>query len=594
MKAKQLIRTMLDNLRSSGMDLEESLDQVALLLTWQVLSNNRSEQIPLSDISRVRTRGQLRQSFDQMRQVLTEIGDPTEYYYQNPEILRLKESDLTELLDLLMAGRDLQLMDLSEALLDVSGDHKANYLSVLAPGLSDFMCSLGQVEGHTSYFPFGGSLRAAVRNLKHGRESAVEVSQYTMVVAAIGWMIRLSNDARIERSDPLFELPKMVTNGTLDKFQTVIMAPALGAHVEKLPADTYGRFFIKSKMSDVLAVQHGLAQCSGRMVVMVTPGFLFRSAHDRQLRKKLVDQGILDSVIQLPSRVIPNASVAPVLLVFDLNRNVSDPILFYEVKSLSDVKQKDLDASIDWNQISRTIMDRQESSVCTLVTLEQIRDHNYDLSINKYLQGEASKKISSMQDTVNLSEIAEIIRAVPLKEEGDDGMEFREVGAKDINEHGVIENTGKRISLSGLAVERAMRQQVHEDDILIATKGRVGVVGMVTEEPEENWVANQVYQIIRLRSDSPISSVYLYRYLSSPLIQKYLSELATGSSVEVIKHADLMELPVQILSANEQQKVHDVHRQIEIYFDQIDQVRLEIQKLKGQNWSLSDERGHNG
>ena len=140
--------------------------------------------------------------------------------------------------------------------------------------------------------------------------------------------------------------------------------------------------------------------------------------------------------------------------------------------------------------------------------------------------------------------------------------------------------------VAGRNRKRAEQQQLRPGDVLLIGKGSTGRVALVEEDCGKNWVAGQVFLIIRAQKRGRVKSEYLYRYLASPMVQQYMKEIASGSGVPVLKAKDIHNLPVPVPSLEEQERVIYVHRQIMKEHEAIKVHQAKIEELSQQHWPI--------
>lgn len=152
---------------------------------------------------------------------------------------------------------------------------------------------------------------------------------------------------------------------------------------------------VKTKKTELLFVALILRMLKkgGRSATIVPDGVLFGSSKAHVgLRKMLVDDNQLEGVISLPSGVFkPYAGVSTAILVFTKGGE-TDQVFFYDVGtdgfSLDDkrdpVKENDLpDALVRW-QKKNAKKDTDRTAKHFVVPVAEIREKNFDLSINRY------------------------------------------------------------------------------------------------------------------------------------------------------------------------------------------------------------------
>lgn len=370
--------------------------------------------------------------------------------------------------------------------------------------------------------------------------------------------------------------------------EVVLSVPPLGA---KAPS-TGKAGNRRSSKSDGIGLLEAWELSTRRAIVLVSPGLLFQGT-EYSLREELIRENAIDMVIQLPGQTLLDTSVPPVLMVLDHQRDKSAPITFVDAPRLiADTprqRTKPLYQRTEfWEELARLTEKPHEGDAAKLVEKSTIEANDFDLSVNRYVMGRATQKISDLDNVRPLAEVADIIRAQVLKgEEGDDGKLFIEVGGRDIDESGRIriQEPRKEIVVAGRARKRAEQQQLRPGDVLLIGKGSTGRVALVGEDCGDNWAAGQVFLIIRAKAHG-IRSEYLYRYLTSPLVQQYLEEIVSGSGIPILKAQDIKSLPVPFARAEEQERVIDIHRQIMSEYEAIKAHQAKIKELSQQHWAL--------
>ena len=145
-----------------------------------------------------------------------------------------------------------------------------------------------------------------------------------------------------------------------------------------------------------------MLELGGRCASIVPDGVLFgNSTGHKSIRKELVDKQRFQAVISMPSGVFkPYAGVSTAILIFTkTNAGGTDKVWFYDMKadgfSLDDKRNPITDNDIPdviarfHNLAAEESRTRKEQSF--LVPVDEIRNNDYDLSINKYKEVEKVK-----------------------------------------------------------------------------------------------------------------------------------------------------------------------------------------------------------
>lgn len=152
---------------------------------------------------------------------------------------------------------------------------------------------------------------------------------------------------------------------------------------------------VKTKKTELLFVALILRMLKkgGRSATIVPDGVLFGSSNAHvALRQMLVDENQLEGVISLPSGVFrPYAGVSTAILVFTKGGD-TDQVFFYDVGadglSLDDkrdsVQENDLPGALERWRKKNAKKDADRTAKHFMVPVAEIREKNFDLSINRY------------------------------------------------------------------------------------------------------------------------------------------------------------------------------------------------------------------
>ena len=181
----------------------------------------------------------------------------------------------------------------------------------------------------------------------------------------------------------------------------------------------------KTKKTELLFVSLfiRMLQMGGRCASIVPDGVLFgNSTAHKALRKELVDNQRLQAVISMPSGVFqPYAGVSTAILIFTkTNAGGTNKVWFYDMKAdgytldqkRTECAQNDIPDVIARFKNLEAENERTHKEQSFLVPVEDIRNNDYDLSINKYKEVERVKveyeapeviygKIVSLQEEIN-------------------------------------------------------------------------------------------------------------------------------------------------------------------------------------------------
>ncbi|WP_434282271.1 N-6 DNA methylase [Clostridium botulinum] len=211
-------------------------------------------------------------------------------------------------------------------------------------------------------------------------------------IGAMNMMLHGVDNPNIEYKDSLSE-----TNKDREKYTLVLANPPFKGSLdyEAVSADILKVSKTKKTELLFLALFLRILKTGGRCASIVPDGVLFGSTKGhKDIRREIVDNNKLEAIISMPSGVFkPYAGVSTAIIIFTkTGTGGTDKVWFYDMKadgySLDDKRNP-----IDENDIPDIIerlsnLDKEEERKRTeqsfLVPVDEIRENNYDLSINKY------------------------------------------------------------------------------------------------------------------------------------------------------------------------------------------------------------------
>ena len=218
-------------------------------------------------------------------------------------------------------------------------------------------------------------------------------------IGAMNMMLHNVDSPNIEGRDSLSD-----ENLDTERYSLVLANPPFKGSLDRESVSKSLRTMVSSNKTELLflALFVRMLETGGRCASIVPDGVLFGSsgAH-KAIRKELIDNQRLQAVISMPSGVFkPYAGVSTAILIFTkTNAGGTDKVWFYDMKadgfSLDDKRN-----AIDENDIPDIInrwqhLDKEEkrgrNDQSFLVPVEEIRENDYDLTINKYKEVERVK-----------------------------------------------------------------------------------------------------------------------------------------------------------------------------------------------------------
>jgi type I restriction enzyme M protein len=263
--------------------------------------------------------------------------------------------------------------------------------------------------------------------------SGQEVSLTTAAIARMNIFLHDIDDFRIRRGDtlrdPKFKTPK----GDLEKFDIVIANPPFSLNPwghDVWAEDPYGRskFGVPpATKGDFAFVEHMLTVTksgSGRLAVVMPQGVLFRGGVEKEIRRRLVEAGVIKAIVGLPPNLFYNTSLPACVLVLGAADTQTKSVLFVDA-SRSFVKQgarNELRAT-DIEAIRSAVASKGAEPtgdvVARIADQSDIAANSWDLNLGRYVGGVAA-------DVIDVSSaVSDYLTAADALSESEAGLRLR-------------------------------------------------------------------------------------------------------------------------------------------------------------------------
>ncbi|WAK04340.1 type I restriction-modification system subunit M (plasmid) [Methylobacter sp. YRD-M1] len=217
----------------------------------------------------------------------------------------------------------------------------------------------------------------------------------TWALAKMNMFLHSEDNHRIEWGDTLRNPKLLNADETLKHFDIVTANPPFSLEkwgYEEAQHDRFSRYRrgippkTKGDYAFILHMIETLKPGTGRMGVVVPHGVLFRGAAEGQIRKKLIEENLLDAVIGLPEKLFYGTGIPAAILIFK-KRKTDDKVLFIDAsRDYRDGKNQNFLRPEDIQKIVATYRHRQSvDKYAYLASLEDIQENDFNLNIPRYV-----------------------------------------------------------------------------------------------------------------------------------------------------------------------------------------------------------------
>ncbi len=165
--------------------------------------------------------------------------------------------------------------------------------------------------------------------------------------------------------------------------------------------------------ADLAFTMHMLSCLSsnGTAAIVEFPGVLYRGGAEEKIRKYLIDNNFVDTVIQLPPDLFFGTTIATCILVLKKNKKVNDVMLIDASDEFERTANKNKLSNNNIQNIISMIINRTDlDNKAIVISNECISKNNYNVSVSSYL-----KQYSYVED-INIKEINKHIEEIAFEQ----------------------------------------------------------------------------------------------------------------------------------------------------------------------------------
>lgn len=288
-------------------------------------------------------------------------------------------------------------------------------------------------SGNTFYDPFckSGNTLIGATALASSRFKNNEIkifgqtnNQRSALIAHLNFLITGHRNAQIFVGDVIRQ-PGFAIGNSLTKFHKILttITPTGYWGDEIARYDPYSRFVYgipPRTMGDFGFLQHCIASLAdeGMLVVAVAPSVLFKKRSEGDIRRRMIEDDIIEAVIQLPPKMyMPYTGISFALLVIRRNKPFErkNKIIFINAKDdflpgrlRNTIRKKDIDKIMLAYNAFRDI-----NGYCSVKSLNSIANKDFRLDIADYVVEKPTWEIDLDLDA-SMSELNEIRNATTI------------------------------------------------------------------------------------------------------------------------------------------------------------------------------------
>ncbi len=165
--------------------------------------------------------------------------------------------------------------------------------------------------------------------------------------------------------------------------------------------------------ADLAFTMHMLHWLSAQWTAAIVefPGVLYRWWAEQKIRKYLVDNNFVDTVIQLPSDLFFWTGIATCIIILKKNKQNTDIAFIDASKEFVHIWNKNSLSEDNQNKIFETYVNRKDvDHLCKVISYDKIKENDYNISVSTYVEAEDTR------EEIDINELNEKIAKIVEKE----------------------------------------------------------------------------------------------------------------------------------------------------------------------------------
>lgn len=419
---------------------------------------------------------------------------------------------------------------LLKKLIDFQGKRSGE--SVQPKEISRLIIKLANLKSNAKvYNPFAGLASFGVYLNDNQEYHGQEINASTW---AIGQLRLKAHNKRFSSS---YKLDNSIENwNEFQKFDLIVATPPFKMRIQSffnsnLTGESY-------KEVESFLIDKGIHSLSnnGKLITVFPLSFLFSGGRLARLKKTLIDNDIIDTVIILPSGLLSNTSIPVCIIIFS---NVARKPGYIKLVEASSFFSKDgpRNKILKDEKIKELIYDDKENHFLRYVSTEEVYKNDFDLSVGRYfLRDIQGAKLNSFSKIIKGSK-------APIN------TSMKRVQIRNLKED-IFNNVLTSDELEKTLIKRGAFRLIEESCLLLATRWNTlkPTFFKYTGEP----IVISLSVIALKLNERMIDPTFLINEFSADYVQEQVASYRVGSVQPMLKIKDLENIVFQLPSMEEQ------------------------------------------
>ena len=450
-----------------------------------------------------------------------------------PVINKLSKQSISDVLELLKSiDSDLLNENISEIYDDTLNRIALSQSRVSAEfmqpkQLTEFINAyIGSAKHLKIYNPFAG-VASLIKSIE--RSKSIYAQELNLKTWAVGQLrLILSNSNAVYTCDD-----SIMNWPTNEKFDLIVSNPPFMLRLNGANRDKYPEY--RNVEDFLLGMSLNSLSDNGKLITVLPTGVLFRGRREREIRERLIQDDLLDTIISFPSGLLHHTSMPFVVMILNKAKENSEKVKLVNAAPFVS-KPSERESFISVNELLQAVNGNESDSV-RVISNQDVINNNFNLNIARYFVEEI--------DGVRLSDILKPQRGPRVKpQEMGKMIRIRDLKNDTIDFHLNISESEE------ILLDRPDFRKIESSCILLARRWKTLKPTFFQFQNEPIYIASDVLAFHV--DESKVDINYLVNELHSDYVQQQIEGYSTGATIPSIALNDLLEIKIKLLSIDEQ------------------------------------------
>ena len=367
-------------------------------------------------------------------------------------------------------------------------------------------------------------------------------SYYGQEIINSTWALGKLRLLRLEKSNSInidYRVEDSINNWPeFINFDLVISNPPFNYKIDSHLAHEFGR---RKMNAETYVIYKGLESIDfeGKVVCVISQGLLFRGGEDQKFREFLVEEGLIDTIVTLPSGILKHTGIPVCIMILTRKRNPDRIIKMIDASSFVDDKNK-REKYLKVDQLLNHLYKFSHSHAIIEVAIEKVRENNYNLNIQRYFVEEYSG--------IPLFEVVKTIRGQRIGKENITTAKF--VRTSNLKDNDV----SYKLELNEIK-ERELpshSSRIDFDCILVSTRWKSLKPTLFEYKGEPIYIGIDLLALSIYSNNFEVDPHYLISELRSTKVLKQVAAFQNPGAITSLNRADFFEIKIEVPTIEEQ------------------------------------------